>query len=634
MSLYIIFLPLISAIFCGIFNKKLSHNTAWFITSAAISISAVLALILFVQVAFYGATEHIRIMNWVSSGSMKADWAIYVDKLTAIMFVVVTSVSTLVHIYSYGYMHEDTNLPRFMSYLSLFTFGMLALVSSDNFLQLFFGWEAVGLCSYLLIGFWYKKDSACQASMKAFIVNRVGDFGLALGVFLIYKYFGTIEFSSVFPIVPKLTSQEFAFGLSVVDIICLLLFLGCMGKSAQIGLHVWLPDAMEGPTPVSALIHAATMVTAGVFLLARCSFLYEYSEITLTLIIIIGMVTCLFAATIAITQNDIKKVIAYSTCSQLGYMFFACGVSAYQAAIFHLATHAFFKALLFLCAGSVIHAMDHEQDIQKMGGLWKKIPQTYALFLIGSLAIIGVFPFAGFYSKDLILESAYASENPFGIYAFYFGVITAFLTALYSIRLLILVFHLEPRATKKIMSHIHESPASMLIPLYILAFGAVCSGMFGIYILNIGDIHGFFDGVIFNKYKTLEHVHHVPEIIKLSPSILGFAGILVGYLIYTIIKCQESLGQHLSLLYNLSNNKYYVDEIYNIIFVKPLASFSNFCWQIIDIRLIDGLGPNSAAYLSDKFAKLVSKMQTGYVFHYAFCVLFGLVLILSAVLWR
>jgi NADH-quinone oxidoreductase subunit L len=634
MSLYIIFLPLISAIFCGVCNKKLSHNSAWMITSIAMSISAILALILFIKVTFYGVTEHIKIINWVSSGSMKADWAIYVDKLTAIMFVVVTSVSALVHIYSYGYMHEDNNLPRFMSYLSLFTFGMLALVSSDNFLQLFFGWEAVGLCSYLLIGFWYKKESACQASMKAFIVNRVGDFGLALGVFLIYKYFGNIEFATVFPISPKFASQEFALGLSVIDVICLLLFLGCMGKSAQIGLHVWLPDAMEGPTPVSALIHAATMVTAGVFLLARCSYLYEYSEITLSLIIIVGMVTCLFAATIAITQNDIKKVIAYSTCSQLGYMFFACGVSAYQAAIFHLATHAFFKALLFLCAGSVIHAMHHEQDIQKMGGLWKKIPQTYVLFLIGSLAIIGVFPFAGFYSKDLILESAYASENSFGIYAFYFGIITAFLTAFYSIRLLILVFHLEPRATKKIMSHIHESPASMLIPLYILAFGAVCSGMFGIYILNIGDMHGFFDGVIFNKYKTLEHAHHVPEVIKLSPSILGFAGMFAGYLIYRIIKCQESLRQHLSLLYNLSNNKYYIDEIYNIIFVKPLASFSNFCWQIIDIRFIDGLGPNGAAYLSDKFAKLVSKTQTGYVFHYAFCVLFGLVLILSAVLWR
>ena len=402
-----------------------------------------------------------------------------------------------------------------------------------------------------------------------------------------------------------------------------------MGKSAQIGLHVWLPDAMEGPTPVSALIHAATMVTAGVFLLARCSYLYEYSEITLSIIIIVGMVTCLFAATIAITQNDIKKVIAYSTCSQLGYMFFACGVSAYEAAIFHLATHAFFKALLFLCAGSVIHAMHHEQDIQKMGGLWKKIPQTYLLFLIGSLAIIGVYPFAGFYSKDLILESAYASENSWGIYAFYFGITTAFLTALYSVRLLILVFHMDSRASKHSLSHVHESPATMLIPLYILAFGSIASGMFGIYVLNIGAVDGFFYGVIFNKHKTLEHAHHVSEIIKLLPLIIGFCGMFFGYLIYKTMKCQDALMKNFYLIYNLSNNKYYIDEIYNIIFVKPLYCLANFFWQFIDVKLIDGLGPNGFAVISEKCAKLVSRIQTGYVFHYAFYMVLSLVLMLS-----
>jgi NADH-quinone oxidoreductase subunit L len=627
MSLYIIFLPLISATLCGILNKKLSHNSAWFITSGTMSISAILSLILFAQVAFYGATEHIKILTWVSSGSLRADWALYVDKLTAIMFVVVTGVSALVHIYSHGYMHEDENLPRFMSYLSLFTFGMLMLVSSDNFLQLFFGWEAVGLCSYLLIGFWYKKESACAASMKAFIVNRVGDFGLALGVFLIYKYFGNIEFGSVFPLVPKFAAQEFAFGLSVVDIICLLLFVGCMGKSAQIGLHVWLPDAMEGPTPVSALIHAATMVTAGVFLLARCSYLFEYSDIALSVIIVVGMVTCLFAATIAITQNDIKKVIAYSTCSQLGYMFFACGVSAYQAAIFHLATHAFFKALLFLCAGSVIHAMHHEQDIRNMGGLWRKIPQTYMLFLIGSLAIVGVYPFAGFYSKDLILESAYASENSWGIYAFYFGITTAFLTAFYSIRLLILVFHMEPRAAKHRIDHAHESPTSMLFPLYTLAIGAIASGAFGVYALNIGG--DFFDGVIFNKYKTLEHAHHVPELVKLSPSIIGFIGMGLAYLIYKTLACGDALRKNLSFFHDLSSNKYYIDEIYNTLFVKPLASLANFCWQCVDVNLIDKFGPNGFAAISERCAGLVARGQTGYVFHYAFCVLLGLVLMLS-----
>ena len=629
MSLLIVILPIISAIFCGLFNKKLSHKSAWIFSSSLMSISAIISLVVFTKVTFYGYSEHIKIFNWISSGLLQADWALYIDQLTAIMLVVVTGVSALVHIYSYGYMYEDKNLPRFMSYLSLFTFGMLMLVASDNFIQLFFGWEAVGLCSYLLIGFWYKKESACDAAKKAFIVNRVGDFGLALGVFLIFKYFGTVEFTSVFNMVPDYIGIEFCCGYDILDVICLLLFIGCMGKSAQLGLHVWLPDAMEGPTPVSALIHAATMVTAGVFLLARCSFIFEHSDIALSVITVVGAFTCLFAATIAITQNDIKKVIAYSTCSQLGYMFFACGVSAYQAAIFHLATHAFFKALLFLGAGSVIHAMHHEQDMRNMGGLWRLIPRTYALFVIGSLAIIDVFPLAGFYSKDLILESAFVSNNPFGMCAFYFGVLTACLTAFYSIRLLIMVFHLKPRASKEVMSHIHESPNSMLIPLYILAFGSVFSGMFGVYVMHIGYIEGFFSGAIFNKYHTLEDAHHVSLLVKLSPSIAGMIGVLFGYLIYKRWKCEKKLGKRLLWLYKLSHNKYYIDEIYDAIFVRPLNCISNIAWKYLDVKFIDGFGPNGFARLSGCFAKIVSKFQTGYVFNYAFCVLISLVIILS-----
>ena len=543
MSLYILSLPLISAIICGLFNKILSHIQAWLLTTIPMCISAILSCILFYNIVQTSAIEHIVIAPWIHSGNLQANWALYIDKLTAIMFVVVTSVSSLVHIYSYGYMNEDKNLPKFMSYLSLFTFGMLALVSSDNFLQLFFGWESVGLCSYLLIGFWHEKDSASLASMKAFVVNRVGDFGLALGVFLIYHVFDTVSFQDVFANLEK-GQNLFAYGLTQIDVICLLLFIGCMGKSAQIGLHIWLPDAMEGPTPVSALIHAATMVTAGVFLLARCSYMYECSQVTLNLIIIVGMVTSLFAATIALTQTDIKKIIAYSTCSQLGYMFFACGVSAYNVAIFHLATHAFFKALLFLCAGSVIHAMHHEQDITKMGGLYKKIPQTYALFMIGSLAIMGIYPFAGYYSKDLILESAYMSTNSLGFISYIFGLLTAFLTAFYSVRLLILVFHGHDSHNHH--HEIYESPKSMMIPLYILAIGAVFSGMFGIYI----DIdQEFFANII--SSRNLDH-HHVPLFVVLSPTIAALSGLALAYLIYQHLHIQEYIFLEKILFMNLN----------------------------------------------------------------------------------
>jgi NADH-quinone oxidoreductase subunit L len=529
-------------------------------------------------------------------------------------------------------MDEDKSVPRFMAYLSLFTFFMLILVTADNFLQLFVGWEGVGLASYLLIGFWFKKPSANAAAMKAFLVNRVGDFGLIIAIALIYLTFGSVNFSEVFSAVPNHLDKSFSLlgmEFNTITAIAILLFVGAMGKSAQIGLHTWLADAMEGPTPVSALIHAATMVTAGVFLVARCSPIFEYSPFALGVVTIVGALTAIFAATIALTQNDIKKIIAYSTCSQLGYMFFACGVSAYSAGVFHLLTHGFFKALLFLGAGAVIHAMHHQQDIRKMGGLWKKIPFTFAMMWIGSLALAGFPPFAGFYSKDAILEAAYMSHSNFGMFAFYLGITAAFLTAFYSWRLLFLVFNGKTRADKKTFDHAHEAPKTMLVPLALLATGAVVSGFIGQNILHMISFEGnFFANSIFTMpgNNILEEIHHTPILIKLLPMILGVIAIALAYFLY-IAKphLPAKIAKMFKLLYNISLNKWYFDEIYDKIFVQSLKKLSTNLWKFWDNKIVDGFGPNGFANACKIAAGRIAKIQTGYVYHYILAMSLGVV---------
>ncbi len=637
------FLPLIGFLIAAfasrlrfILPKKNTDQLAQIITSSLLVISAILAIKIFFDVASDSTQSQVVTLNsWIISGNFSANWALKLDQLTAIMLVIVTFISSLVHIYSIGYMKEDDGIARFMSYLSLFTFFMLILITADNFIQLFVGWEGVGLASYLLIGFWFKKNSANLAAMKAFIVNRVGDFGLIIAIALIYNCFGSVEFSTVFDNVKfHLNDQFMLFGTQFksIDAICILLFIGAMGKSAQIGLHVWLADAMEGPTPVSALIHAATMVTAGIFLVARCSPLFEHSKIALAMVTLIGAATAIFAATIAITQNDIKKIIAYSTCSQLGYMFFACGVSAYSAGIFHLATHACFKALLFLGAGSVIHAMHHEQDITKMGEkLYKKIPITYVLMWIGSLALAGFPPFSGFYSKDVILEAAYMSGSVFGKTAYILGISAAFLTAFYSWRLIFVAFHGSKKAHDHDHDRIpHESPLIMLIPLFLLAFGSIFFGLYGAKFLNMVSAEdNFFKSAIFvleNNKNLLEEIHHIPTYIKNLPIIIGVAAISLAYIFY-ILKPNwpKKLSKSFKLFYNISLNKWYFDEIYEAIFVKPTRVLGNFLSKFFDVKIIDNLGPNGAAKLCKIAATKVSKLQTGYIYDYSLAMVLGVV---------
>ncbi|MEM7617599.1 MAG: NADH-quinone oxidoreductase subunit L, partial [Pseudomonadota bacterium] len=528
----------------------------------------------------------VELFRWIDIADLQIIWSIRSDSLTNVMLVVVTLISTIVHIYSLGYMSHDNHLPRFMAYLSLFTFFMLMLITANDFIQLFFGWEGVGLSSYLLIGFWFKKDSAKNAAMKAFIVNRVGDIGLYLGIFAIYLVFGSLNFTEVFAAAEAQQTTNITFlgqDYHALTVICILLFIGAMGKSAQLGLHVWLPDAMEGPTPVSALIHAATMVTAGVFLVARCSYLFEYSEIARDLVTLVGALTCIFAASIAIAQNDIKKIIAYSTCSQLGYMFFALGVSAYSAGIFHLFTHAFFKALLFLCAGNVIHSMSHQQDINHMGGIWKKIKITYILMLIGSVAIAGIPPFAGFFSKDIVLEAAYMSNSEYGKLAYWFGVAAAFLTAFYSWRLIILVFYGQTKANIKTIEKVREAPPIMIYPLFILALGAVFAGLYGYYIGMIDPTGAFWGDSIFVLGAENDHTnplilaHNVSLFIKYLPLAVGLTGILLAYILfkfYPIIRTE--LLKYFSLIHDIIVNKYYFDQIYNILFVVSLKKLGMF----------------------------------------------------------
>ena len=631
----IVFLPLLGSIIAGFWGRRLGDKLSLYLTSILLLISMTLSWITFWQLSSNHVDKVYPLMEWMNVGDFSIVWSLRHDMLSAVMMIVITTVSAMVHIYSIGYMSHDNSKPRFMSYLSLFTFAMLMLVTSDNLIQLFFGWEGVGLASYLLIGFWYHKPSAHTAAMKAFIVNRVGDFGFILGIIAIYSVFGSLYFDEIFSDVEglhKLSIVMLGFKINVIELIAILLFIGAMGKSAQIGLHTWLPDAMEGPTPVSALIHAATMVTAGVFLVCRMSPLLEFAPFALNVITIVGAMTAIFAATIGLTQFDIKRVIAYSTCSQLGYMFFAAGVSAYPASMFHLTTHAFFKALLFLGAGSVIHAMSDEQDMRKMGGIWKKIPITYALMWVGSLALAGIPFFAGYYSKDLILEAAWAASSNSGYFAFWLGCLAAFLTAFYSWRLLLLTFHGNFNSSKEVLDHVHESPFVMLIPLFVLALGAIFSGW---YFYN--DFVGynwkeFWGNSIFisEKHKAFKLAHYVPLWVKYLPIFLAILGILCAYLFYVLNpNLPKILSKKFSPIYNLFFNKWYFDELYDYLFVKSFIKFGNYFWKKGDEGTIDRFGPNGISKLVKNISSKSIIIQSGYIYHYAFAMLIGLVVLIT-----
>ncbi|MDI6026987.1 NADH-quinone oxidoreductase subunit L [Corticibacterium sp. UT-5YL-CI-8] len=649
----IVFLPLAGFLIVGLFGTSLGAKASEYITSGLMVVVAVLSWVAFFTVAL-GHTEAftIPVLRFIDSGSLQADWALRIDTLTAVMLIVVNTVSALVHIYSIGYMHHDPHRPRFFAYLSLFTFAMLMLVTSDNLVQMFFGWEGVGLASYLLIGFWYKKPSAGAAAMKAFIVNRVGDFGFLLGLFGVFVLFGSVQFSTIFANAATYLPAEGAehaetvmnflgYHLdkhSAITVVCLLLFMGAMGKSAQVPLHTWLPDAMEGPTPVSALIHAATMVTAGVFMLARLSPLFELSHSALTFVTFIGAFTAFFAATVGLVQNDIKRVIAYSTCSQLGYMFVALGMGFYSAAIFHLFTHAFFKALLFLGSGSVIHAVSDEQDMRKMGGLRKLIPTTYWMMIIGTLALTGVgipatiIGTAGFFSKDAIIEGAFVGHNAVAGFAFVMLVIAACFTSFYSWRLIFMTFHGKPRATADVMHHVHESPPVMLVPLFILAVGALFAGVvFHEYFIG-HHYEEFWKGAIFiaESNHILHDFHEVPMWVKLSPFLAMIAGFAVAYLFY--IKSPEApkrLAEQHRGLYAFLLNKWYFDELYDFLFVQPAKRIGTFLWKRGDGWVIDRLGPDGISARVVDVTNRVVKLQTGYLYHYAFAMLIGVVALVT-----
>ena len=631
----IVFLPLLGALIAGFFGRLLGDRGAQVVTCGFMLVSMVLGWIAFQDVALAGNARTVELFTWLSSGDLQASWALKFDTLTAVMVIVVTTVSAMVHVYSIGYMSHDHSIPRFMAYLSFFTFAMLMLVTADNLIQMFFGWEGVGVASYLLIGFWFHKPTANAAAIKAFLVNRVGDFGFALGIFGTFLLFDTIHLDTIFQMVASKQNVSISFlggEFHALTVLCLLLFIGAMGKSAQLGLHTWLPDAMEGPTPVSALIHAATMVTAGVFMVARLSPMMEYSETALAVITIVGAATAFFAATIGMTQTDIKRVIAYSTCSQLGYMFFALGVSAYSAAIFHLMTHAFFKALLFLGAGSVIHAMSDEQDMRKMGGIYRKIPFTYAMMWIGSLALAGVPFFAGFYSKDMILEAAYAAQSNLGYFAFWIGIAAALMTAFYSWRLLIVTFHGSPRASAEVMSHVHESPLVMTIPLLVLAVGAVFAGWLG-YNTFVGDGMDAFWGsaiLVLEGNNTVKAAHHVPTWVKLLPIFVGIAGIALAYWIYMLRPgTADKIVAAFRPVYSFFFNKWYFDELYDWLFVRPALRLGRIFWKTGDGDIIDGYGPDGVSAAARFLAGRAAVLQSGYVYHYAFAMLIGVVVILS-----
>ena len=635
MEISIIALPLIASIISGFFGKFIGDRNSEIVTSLLVSISAIFSAIVLYNVIQNQYEDNIVIATWINSGSLDVNWSMKIDSLSAVMLVVVTSISALVHIYSIGYMSHDPHKPRFMAYLSLFTFAMLMLVTADNFIQLFFGWEGVGLCSYFLIGFWFKKDTANKAAIKAFVVNRVGDFGFALGIFLIFYLFGTVNYSEVFQEIPTIIDKNLIFlgiEINAINLICLLLFIGAMGKSAQIFLHTWLPDAMEGPTPVSALIHAATMVTAGVFLVVRCSPIYEYSELALNIITIVGMSTAFFAATVALVQTDIKKIIAYSTCSQLGYMFFATGVGAYNVAMFHLFTHAFFKALLFLGSGSVIHAFKDEQNINNMGGVWKKLPYTYSLMIIGTLALTG-FPFlSGFYSKDAIIEFAYLKGNTIGYYAAGIGIFTAFLTSIYSWRLMFKTFHGEYNNKNVRIEDTHESPLVMLVPLIFLSIGAIFAG-FAFKELFIGyeGLNNFWQDSIF-FLKPLSTDHPPAWFLFLTPTLVIISIPIAYYLFIKNKNLPEQIAKVNNPLYQFLINKWYFDELYDVLFVKSSKKFGFFLWKFFDLKLIDGFGPDGVSTLIKKISIKANKFQSGFIYQYAFIMLLGFSALLTFVI--
>ena len=612
-----VFSTLFGFLVAGLWGRFLGVGLTNFVTIGAMAVSAVGSALLFYHVAILGQPETHILGSWIQTGTLDILWAIRLDALSTVMMLVITSVALMVHIYAVGYMHDDPSPQRFMAYLNLFVFCMMMLVTADNLVQLFFGWEGVGLASYLLIGFWHEKPSANAAAMKAFVVNRIGDLGLALGIFAAYLHFGTVQFDALFAALPQAAGQVVSlagFSLPVYDFIALLLFIGAVGKSAQLGLHVWLPDAMEGPTPVSALIHAATMVTAGVFLMCRISPLLELAPLAQNVILITGMATALFAATVGMTQFDIKRVIAYSTCSQLGYMMMAVGVGAYPAAMFHLFTHAFFKALLFLGAGSVIHALSHEQDMRFMGGLRKVIPWTYRMMVIGTLALSGIFPFAGYYSKDILLESLFASHGTLGLVAYGVGIFVAFLTAFYSWRVIFLTFHGKPRADEKVMAHAHESPWVMLLPLAVLSVGAIGAGYLG-YQAFVGDGRAdFWQGTlaVSAAHDVIDSAHHVPAWVKWFPLEIALLGIVLSWFFYRYNpSLRRRLVDGLGAVYRFVFNKWYFDELYDFLFVRPARSLGRFFSSGVDAGIIDTFGPHGAVAISQNLGARLSRFQTG-----------------------
>jgi NADH-quinone oxidoreductase subunit L len=667
----IVFLPLLAAIIAGLGQNIVGKVAAKTITTGALFTSCVLSWPIFLSFLSGGTVAYVEpVLQWVQSGTLSFDWELRVDALTAVMLVVITTVSALVHLYSWGYMEEDPDQPRFFAYLSLFTFAMLMLVTANNLVQMFFGWEGVGLASYLLIGFWYKKPSANAAAIKAFVVNRVGDLGFMLGIFGVYMVFDTVSIPEILAAAPSHIGSSVGFlgyRVDLMSLLCVLLFIGAMGKSAQLGLHTWLPDAMEGPTPVSALIHAATMVTAGVFMVCRLSPLFETSQFALNVVTIVGATTAIFAATVGLVQTDIKRVIAYSTCSQLGYMFFAAGCGAYNAAMFHLFTHAFFKALLFLGAGSVIHAMHHEQDMRYYGGLRKQIPLTFYAMLAGTLAItgvgiVGLGGFAGFYSKDAIIEAAFVSGSTYHIYGFGIGVLAALLTSFYSWRLMFLTFFGKPRwsASEHIQHavhdahghddqhhsghthghddgtagyHPHESPLSMLIPLGVLAGGAVLAGFLfhgGFLEAETGKAFWANSTLAFNEH-LMHAMHEVPMWVKLSSTAAMLTGLFTAYMMYIRSNdAPQKLAATFRPLYNFFFNKWYFDELYDFIFVKPAFALGRLFWKGGDVGIIDRFGPNGSAAVVAFSSRMAVRMQSGYLYTYALVMLLGLV---AAVSW-
>ncbi|HYX04443.1 MAG TPA: NADH-quinone oxidoreductase subunit L [Reyranella sp.] len=642
----IVLLPLLAAAIAGLFCRVIGDRPAQIVTCAALLISAALSIFVFVRIGFGAENAKlvvVKLFTWFESGTLDVNWVLRVDTLTAVMLIVVTGVSSMVHVYSVGYMADDPGIPRFMAYLSLFTFFMLMLVTSDNLAQLFFGWEGVGLASYLLIGFWYDRPSANAAAIKAFIVNRVGDFGFALGIFGVWMLSGAINYADIFAKGPEMAQMRINFlgmDLPALETACLLLFVGAMGKSAQLGLHTWLPDAMEGPTPVSALIHAATMVTAGVFMVCRLSPLFELAPVASAAVTLVGAATAFFAATIGVTQFDIKRVVAYSTCSQLGYMFFAAGVGAYPAAMFHLTTHGFFKALLFLGSGSVITALHHEQDMRKMGGVKEKTPQTFWLMWIGTLSLSGIgvpfllgngIGFAGFYSKDMMIESAYGVHTTVGLIAFWLGVIAAFLTAFYSTRLMFMTFYGTYRGDHHTWDHAHESPAVMLIPLYVLGAGALLAGAIA-FDWFVGHDWLAFWGTSVAKVsgEVLHEAHEVPVWVTFMPLIFALAGIALSYYYYMVRPEMPALtARRFPGIYDFLYNKWYFDELYDALFVQPALAIGRLFWKKGDEATIDGLGPDNIAARAQDMAGVLSRFQSGYLYQYAFVMLIGVVALVT-----